>query len=463
MAKPLFITTIRRLAPAPRHWINRFKFLDKKQMFDEPLMVILCLADNLETLNLESFRGASFFYTRQLLSTLIIDMNSKKNASTLHFSKLKQFSFNNGYGFTLPRNSDLSIDNSIYPLVIPSLEVLRMSHFTWRGWGPYLAAYAPEDPKLRAIVFQNLRITNPAIVAAETWSKPWLRNVGSIIMQDCEPLSDEVDEPIEGTHYFDTIPTHLPHLPHLEEFEWSHRAPQWGWHPVFHSFGNFENLKILRLHSEALVIPVIVDSLSALFNAELETSTVDTFLPRSLKHLEFTNCNSMIIPVLYTKAISKSDKISLETFKVELTENYAEYAWRFSHDAVTYLKIATTRLEKKGTLLEVYTTRRCQAYNRAILMTPGFRAPLEYAGNAGVNNRSSCNIFVVIVARLIVYGNFRHACGTLPRRPYTMSTSELPTELNVRIAESLVGDSQALSALSQVSKHYRTVAEPFPS
>jgi hypothetical protein len=41
-----------------------------------------------------------------------------------------------------------------------------------------------------------------------------------------------------------------------------------------------------------------------------------------------------------------------------------------------------------------------------------------------------------------------------------MSLGEISTELDVRIASHLVGDSTALAALSETSKYYHTVAEP---
>lgn len=42
-----------------------------------------------------------------------------------------------------------------------------------------------------------------------------------------------------------------------------------------------------------------------------------------------------------------------------------------------------------------------------------------------------------------------------------MSFRKLPTELDAKIASHLVGDTQSLSALSKVSRYYRTVAEPY--
>jgi hypothetical protein len=53
-----------------------------------------------------------------------------------------------------------------------------------------------------------------------------------------------------------------------------------------------------------------------------------------------------------------------------------------------------------------------------------------------------------------------HIAHDLPTLTSAMSLSQLPTELDSRIACYLVGDSTTLSAFSEVSKYYRVVVEP---
>ncbi|KAF2254714.1 hypothetical protein BU26DRAFT_514575 [Trematosphaeria pertusa] len=368
-------------------WVRQV--LDPAPHADGALALVLCMANNLESLSLYGTYGRR---PNTTLSVLQLPWQLGRGPNEDYpFRKLKHFHFNHVVWDREP--TDIPT-----PLSLKSLHIEGTGY--WRRGHTKLPLHFPLSepftPGLSTLVLEDDNDFAPDFME-RTLASPWFRKLKQLILKTKEGYCGQLLNDYDPSRLVRAMETHVPEL---EVFEWT-RHRLWptsarGKGPKFDSFKGLNKLHTLRLASD-LLIPD-----SDTLGVTISKNPYAVF-PASLQYLELTNLCRVgpLVEGFYRHFnIGRADgegfsvldalKRLLATFplkgltlRVMKYDDFGTLLSDFSSkdelepQTVFFLRYAADQLAKLGTRLDVYMMMGVD--EDRLLIRPGYTAPRPHS------------------------------------------------------------------------------------
>ncbi|KAF2254713.1 hypothetical protein BU26DRAFT_559376 [Trematosphaeria pertusa] len=360
---------------AALEWFGRV--FERKPYFDGAVALILCMATNLESINLNETRADHLRMTRELLLNAWWQNDDASDAYPFH--KLKKLALHGA-----------ECDSAFVAPVLATITSLELSNCN-QAQIRFFTQEAPRNPQLRTLIFKNAYNVNPIYFHSNFRGPymPWLRNIKELVVQTPGGYTDDWDLP-RLMEDFET------YLPNLELLEWTRTAYiEAAESREFDTFKNLSKLKTLRVDHNLVF--------SSWYREFLEkVSNLSKVFPESLEHLELANLTSgaadeIVAKLHKTLELEASDnegdevtkalklfhsQFPLKSLTLGLDMEYQDDGtdvYEMDPPTVVFLRHAADEMAKIGVVFKVYRMPgNFERFDKE-LVRAGYTAPLPHS------------------------------------------------------------------------------------
>ncbi|KAI4661114.1 uncharacterized protein J4E79_004924 [Alternaria viburni] len=329
-----------------------------RESFDGALAVILCLAQNLEHLDLGIRTDRTLSITTKLLEQEW--RHSRKSPEICPFGKLKSLCIGGGAYSATP--------------VFPWMESLSIKYnYRSHRQGVMYFPYRGSSTKLRILEMQNVDASPTDF--EKLLSYPELSNLKELKVSGLyvEPESEWKDYDLQ--HLTQAIEKHLPDLEILHWFkiDWD---PDWLSPRTFGSFKGLSKLSELKLDAHLLATQDLI------YNQRAETLALtrpEEYLPDSLKALHIVSLSAQDERVDAILEVARTLKLQTVELSLSLEDWDPGYEYRpagvreLRKSRRKFFRESVANLTALGTTMRVW--RQEGRFPKEVLFAPGYQRP----------------------------------------------------------------------------------------